>query len=245
MRTKFILISLITFLTFNTTAADTLAIKKGPFKKYHKCTLLKSSGTIEISNGLTYKLIETSDYHQSLYDLENLVMPAISGIQTRTHRWYPTQTDYLIRNSRGSLINFYAKGFTNISNESIEAEVLINRIDKICNNQLSDFNILGHFEIDFKVGTKVFKDKLIIRRIEEFNGANISGSYIVPNSFESKVQNLNYKNGDFSFIIHVQENEDDYKAVFEGFLHSNGKIEGKAFILPNRKELGIFTGRKI
>lgn len=76
-------------------------------------------------------------------------------------------------------------------------------------------------------------------------GVKIRGSYLVPNSFESKIKNINYKDGKFSFIIRVQEGSDDYKAYFEGHLDKNEQLHGKVFILPSRKLLGTFSGRRI
>ncbi len=245
MKLKIILTTFSMCLAFNATAGDILAIKEGPFKKYDKCTLTNSTGTIEAGNSYNYKLLETSKYYDYFYDFEGLIKPVIAGAQTRSHRWSPTQTDYYIKNSSGSLINFYAVGFTNINNNTPEANTLITKMDNICDEQLTDFNILGEFQIDLKIGNEIFEDKLLIKRTKEFFGININGTYIVPNSFESKIQKLNYENGSFSFIIRVQEGEEDYKAIFEGFLHANGELEGKAFILPDRKELGSFTGKRI
>lgn len=244
MKSKMLLTTIVTCLTHSATAKEVLASKEGPFKKYNKCALTDTTGTLEIGNPFSYHLLETSSHYDYFYDLEGLVRPAVAGAQARPRRWYPTQTNYHIRNSRGSLVKFYALGVTNIDNDTTEAKTLKNKINDICDNQLNDFNILGEFQIDLQIGNQIFKDKLVVKRTQELYGIAIEGVYIVPGSFKSKITKLNYKNGTFSFIIRVQEGEDDYRAVFEGFLNADGQLKGKAFILPEREELGVFTGKK-
>lgn len=246
MKSKISLIGIGMGLMFNASAGEILASKEGPFESYNRCSLSHAKGTLEIRNGLRTKIIETTKIFVSLKDLEELAIPAIAGVAREFYRWFPTQTDYSVRGADSSLVNFYAVGFRNINNESNAAQELISRIDHICNEELTDFRILGDFRVDIKIGSKVFEDKLTIKRIvETFMEPKIEGVYLVPDSFESKIQNLNYKDGEFSFTIRVQEGDDDYKATFEGKLDFDNKLEGKAFILPDRKLLGTFTGKRI
>jgi hypothetical protein len=121
----------------------------------------------------------------------------------------------------------------------------MNRMDHICDDSVKDFRILGYFQIDLTIGDHIFEDRLRIARSNGvFGGAIIEGVYSVPNSFESKIQKLNYTDGVFSFQIRVQEGEDDYMAIFEGTLDERDQIKGSAFVLPERTLLGVFTGRR-
>src|SRR5690606_26565240 len=106
----------------------------------------------------------------------------------------------------------------------------------------NDFGIIGEFQLDLKIGNRVFIDYLTVERTAL---GHIKGKYIVPNSFESGINNLQYNDGDFSFTIHVKEGNDDYQAIFEGVINDNGEVTGKAFILPERAPLGEFTGKKL
>ena len=102
--------------------------------------------------------------------------------------------------------------------------------------------MLGKFQIDLKIGNRVFIDYLETQR-----GSNgkIEGRYIVPNSFESPITKFKYSEGNFSFIIRVREGAQDYEALFEGFISDVQVLEGRAFILPHRQLLGTFNGLSI
>lgn len=245
MKFKLLLPVFVMGLAFNALSNDILAEKEGSFEKYDKCSLSKSIGTLEAGHSSRAKLIQTSKYYDDFYDLDGLVRPVLAGVGRNFRRWSPTQTYYRIKDTLNNLSVFYAVGFLNVPNQAIESVELISKIDHICDQQLNDFNILGEFNIDLKIGNKVFADKLVVKRTKDFWRLNIDGTYIVPNSFESKLEKLNYEDGKFSFTIHVLEGEDDYKAIFEGFLHASGELEGKAYVLPERNLLGTFTGNKI
>lgn len=245
MNSKKLLMTIMISITLNTSAGDLLAVKEGPFENYNRCSLSHGIGTIEIGHGFNFNITETSRVNNSLRDLEILATPAVAAASKESYRWFPTQTDYAVKNNNGRLVNFYSVGFKNIYNESNAAQELISLIDQTCNRELADFRILGEFQVDLRIGNKVFADKLIVKRTSSTYGPIIDGLYIVPNSFESKIENLNYNNGKFSFTIHVLEGDDDYHAIFEGSLSQNDILKGQAFILPNRIPLGSFTGKRI
>ena len=246
MKLKISIIGLTIGLIFNTAAEDILASKEGPFNNYNYCSLTHDRGTLEIRNGSRSKIVETSMINVTLKDFEELAAPAIAGKGREFNRWYPTTTNYSVRGANEVLEKFYSHGFFNIINDSSAAQELMLKIDDVCSTQLNDFRIIGKFQVDLKIGNRVFEDKLIIKRTNEtFMGAVIEGTYEVPNSFESKVKDLNYKDGIFTFTIRVREGDDDYKTSFEGTLNQDGHLEGKALILPARTLLGTFTGKRI
>lgn len=246
MTSKIFLSILTIYFAHTATAENILAQKKGSVKRYAQCSLSESHGTIQINDSLNrYHLSETSRYQHDFYDVERIVTPAIKGIEGMYYRWNAIQTDYLIKDDNDSLIKFYSFGLTNIINKTPQARTLIEDIDRICDFHLRDFSIIGEFQIDLQIGNRVFKDSLIIQRDEGFFGVHVKGIYSVPNSFNSKIKSLNYKDGRFSFTIRVQEGEDDYEAKFEGILNSSSELKGRAFILPSNEELGSFTGKRL
>lgn len=246
MKSKTILTLAFFTLSFgNNLNAGVLAEKKGPFEKYDKCTLSEYSGSLELKLNRHYHLIQTTKYENPFEDLTHSFSLAIDSAKPPRRRWFPTQINYYLRGESGKLSRFYAFGYENIENEAHEAKVLINQIDAICDFQLEDFSILGRFKLDLKIGDKNFEDVLIIKRNHTEFGAQISGTYIVPNSFEAKIKDLKFIDGKFSFKIRVREGSDDYEAIFEGFLNSEDELSGSGYILPSRKLLGHFTGNRL
>ena len=229
--------------TYQAHGLNILASKEGSFDKFDRCALSidvvnlnKTVGTLEIKNGSKISLKETSIINRSPEKLERFALPALEGAQGQYYRWFPTQNDYKVRNKDNKLENFYSSGFINIDNNSVAAQDLILEMDSICDEQINDFRMLGKFQLNLEIGSRVFNDQLIIEREEgNFSGPIVKGRYIVPNSFESQIKTLTYEDGQFSFIIRVQEGNQDYQAIFEGSLNREGQLEGKSYILPERK----------
>lgn len=245
MKSEILLMILGLGLSLELTAGSILASKEGPFEKFNLCTVEDGHSTISIGFNSGHKLIERSSLYLSTQELKDLSLPAIAGIGRQFFRWFPTQTDYNVRGADGSLVTYFSEGLKNINNDSHAALELRTQVDKIC-DQVTDFRILGEFQVDLKIGRKVFADKLVVKRTNgSFRNAQIEGSYLVPDSFESKIKDLKYTDGDFTFIIHVKEGTQEYDAIFEGKLNRKDELSGNAFVLPERKLLGSFTGRRL
>lgn len=173
-------------------------------------------------------------YHNQFFSVDEISKQILEGAQAPFYRWNNLQRNFYVIDHQNQMKVFYAKGYKNILNKSQEAEKLTQKINNMCDETKSNFTLLGKFQIDLIIGTKIFNDILIVNEN--------AGQYIVPNSFESKIKSLKFENGLFHFIIRVQEGEDDYEAYFEGEIDSSKSIKGKAYILPNKDLLGEFTG---
>lgn len=245
MKAKVMVLLTSILLIPSTYATAPLFVKEGAFHKFGKCSLSEGSATIEILTGPTTKISETTLLNESLEDLVTLSDEAIRQAGREFYRWSGTQSDYLAQNSQGGLKTFYAYGFKNISNDSSEARALITRLDQICDRESFDFKILGDFELALTMNGQTLIDKISIkRRSENFGYSIIEGSYIVPNSFESKIENLNYQDDRFSFEIRVREGNEDYMAKFEGYFNDRNHFSGHATVLSTNELLGIFTGAR-
>ena len=100
----------------------------------------------------------------------------------------------------------------------------------------------GEYQIELEIGGRIFLDRLIlIKTSPSGTPTTYNGSYIVPDSFESKVLEFKVEKGHFEFKIHVVEGDDDYYSLFKGEI-TNLKIKGSAFILPSLQLLGHFNG---
>lgn len=100
----------------------------------------------------------------------------------------------------------------------------------------------GEYQIELEIGGRIFLDRLIlIKSSPSGSPTTYSGSYRVPDSFESKVLEFKVEKGHFEFKIHVVEGDDDYYSLFKGEI-TNLKINGSAFILPSLQLLGHFNG---
>jgi len=104
---------------------------------------------------------------------------------------------------------------------------------------------LGEFNVELKIGDRVFIDQLRLKRsFSNLNYPSVTGTYVVPGSFESNVTNLIYDTGIFSFVINVNEGNESYDAIFEGRFTDENIFKGKAFTLPERNLLGQFQGTR-
>ena len=245
MKTK-LLMTLLTLTTFSTTYARTLvASKTGDFDKFRTCTLYNDAGVISYSEGIDVNLEQTTQiprpFIQFPSDFSKIALDAASSPR---FRWAIGQTDYNLSLDGKTSKTFYAEGFRFVSNHSQEALMLRQEIDHLCEDRLDDYKIIGDFFIYLKIGEKLFEDELIIKRVNENFGTRVRGDYIVPNSFTSNISKLRLKDNQFSFVIRVKERNDDYEAIFEGKVNSQGELEGSSYILPERKLLGHFTSKR-
>lgn len=242
---KTALFVLLSLASQTTMAQELLAQKGGTFSKFNRCSIFENRVELQINlqNG---KMIESTKLANSQNIISKLSDAAITSAARATYRWLTMQHDYHVRGSDGNLAKFYAFGFETISNNSTEALALIEYIDQVCDQHAEDFKLLGEFQVDLKIGDRVFADQLIVERDSPTDSmARVRGKYIVPNSFESKIKEVNYRDGVFSFQIEVKEGSDEYDALFEGEISSNGELSGAAFVLPARSILGTFTGKRI
>lgn len=227
----------------NTVMANDIIASKHDNSIYYSSCLIEPTVVTRVKNiGRNRKAIQATTHGQNLNDLISSSSSLLSSISGGHYRWSPIQTDYYIANVHNELTLFYAVGFNNINNESELLTKSLNTIDQLCDAVALDFSIIGEFQLDLKIGNRIFVDYLNIERTPL---GHLKGKYVVPNSFESAIDNLQYENGSFSFTIHVKEGTDDYHAVFEGLIDENDRVIGKAFILPERKPLGEFTGKRI
>lgn len=227
-------------ITSTINAGPIIASATGPFQNYTGCEITKNSVIYKME-----KLVETKYTRTDSESLMRLAPKAIAGIQNTYYRWFISQTDYNITNEAGDLLAFYSFGVKNTDNNSSEAKELIENIDTICTNSFSDFKILGEFVINLKIGNQILIDELIIEKnVGSFGIPSVSGKYIVPNSFTSKISNLQYTNGQFSFDIRVQEGDEDYYLTFIGSFEGDNKISGNAKMLSNGEHFGSFTGER-
>ena len=224
---------------------EILAKKEGLFNKFNSCSIGQTNGTIKLSGTRGFELEESSEHNEAFYHYDKLVIPTLSAIGPVTYRWYPSQVDYSIKGSDELLTKFFAYGFRNIRNESTEAKKLRQSIDRICDELLNDFQIIGKFQINLKIADTIFEDELIITRTSNETFTSVKGLYKVPNSFEAKVKQLKYSTGKFTFLIEVKEGQDEYDAFFEGEFLPSGKMQGRAYILPDQRLLGIFSGKRL
>lgn len=223
-----------------------LASAHGPFEKFNHCLIEDGHTTIKISNGFGNNLTERSTVFHSTEGIKTLSTPALAGIGSRFFRWFPTQTEYKTRGDENTLIPYFKEGLENLHNDSEASDELRAQTDFFCNQLALDFRILGKFRVDLKIGDKVFADELFFKRTQNsFSNTKVEGTYSVPESFESKVKDLIYENGKFSFTIHVVEGEQEYDSLFEGTINNRNELKGKAFVLPDRSLLGEFTGAKL
>lgn len=247
MKFKVLILSM-TF-SFSNFAGKVLASKSGPFEKFNYCSIEKERGHISLTGPSGLQMSEETEIEPSSLFSKSLSKAAIEGAGRTTYRWSVTQTDYFIfgyEGDEGDLVRFYANGFQNVENKSQASAQLITEIDHFCDDILNDFKILGDFAIELHIGNDVLLDSLSIKRNHDlFIGTTIKGIYSVPNSFQSRIENLNYINGKFIFVITVKEAGQEYKASFEGSFQSDNEITGNAFILPNKKFLGTFKGARI
>lgn len=225
--------------------AQTIAMKSGGFKSYEKCSIESQIGHIEIGNDYTNHLIERSSHYSSTEEFKNLSTAALYEVSRPFYRWSGTQVDYYVLNSSQELSPFYSNGFRNIINSSKESIELKKRIDQICDNELFDFKILGEFNVELKIGNRVFIDQLSLKRsFSNLDYPSVNGVYIVPGSFESRITKLVYDTGIFTFVINVNEGNESYDAIFEGRFTDVNRFEGEAFTLPERNLLGQFQGTR-
>jgi hypothetical protein len=231
-------------LLCSVTSAEVALVKKmGASAKYENCSVYEKYGVIELYSGSKSKFTQRSEILTPI-DLNMSEDIAIEGAGRPFYRWSNMSMNYFVRSSSGDLKRYYAHGFENIVNNTPEAKYLIDITDKYCDKVIRDFDFLGNFNLNLKIGDRLFVDELIVDR--KFAGhfqTSVQGKYIVPGSFESKLSKINYDGKSFSFVIHVVEGEDDYKAIFEGEIINN-KLNGKAFVLPDRNLLGEFTGER-
>lgn len=238
-------LAVLSLLIVSKLAAQPIARKSGGFKNYDQCSIEAQVGYIEIGNGYTNHLKERSAHYSSTEEFLTLSMTALLEASRPFYRWSGTQVDYLVLNSSQELSPFYSNGFRNITNSSEESSELKKRIDQICDNELIDFKILGEFNVELKIGDRVFIDQLRLKRsFSNLNYPSVTGTYIVPGSFESNVTNLIYDTGIFSFVINVNEGNESYDAIFEGRFTDENIFKGKAFTLPERNLLGQFQGTR-
>lgn len=233
------------FITNSAMTQEIFASKDGPFERFTDCKVSKDKGTIEILDHQGNLLSESTNLRVPLSRFYALAPAAIKGIESNFLRWSPTQTNYNIIDSDGALVPFYSFGVRNRVNKSEAAKELMSTIDRICDQSLQDFKVIGNFQIELKIGNNFFLDQLEVKRsVDSFFTPYVEGRYIVPNSFESKIKSLNYLNGTFSFTTTVTEGE-PYEVLFTGVIAGDKITNGKAYILPNHNLLGEFIGRRI
>jgi len=239
MKSLIIGITFLVGLSSGLQATEVVVSKSGPFLKFNSCEVRSNQTTISIGSSLGNYLKEATDHLINSSELLNLAEIALKSAGNRYYRWFNSQTDYFIRNSTGHLVPYYSRGFSNINNNSDAAFYLRQKTDQIC-DKVNDFKLLGSFTLDLKIGDRIFEDKLLVHR----KNGSIFAEYIVPNSFTSEIRDLSYLNGKFTFTIHVKEGDQEYDAAFEGTINQRGRLEGRAFVLPDRSLLGTFTGKK-
>ncbi|MBK25278.1 MAG: hypothetical protein CME70_14885 [Halobacteriovorax sp.] len=220
-------------------ASEVLIGKSGPFANFDRCEVTKTKTTLSIGSSHHNQLIEVTNLETNADEILKYSNAALKAAGNRYYRWFNTQTDYNVRNTSGQIVPYYSIGFSNINNDSDAALYLRQKTDQIC-DKVNDFKLLGSFTLDLKIGDRIFKDKLLVQR----SNGSVVAEYIVPNSFASKIKNLDYKNGSYTFTIHVKEGEQEYDAAFEGTIDEQGKLKGNAFFLPDRSLLGSFIGKK-
>ncbi len=220
-------------------ASEVIISKSGPFDNYDRCEVSVKSATLYAGSSHGNQLVESTAININSPAVLKLGSKALLHAETPYYRWFQTQTDYKVRSSSGHLSTYYSRGFKNINNDSSASLLLREKTDQICDD-LKEFKLLGSFILDLKIGNRIFKDELIIHK--KYN--LIFAEYIVPNSFTSKINDLNYKNGKFTFTIHVKEGNEEYDALFEGTINNHHELKGKAYILPKRSLLGTFTGQR-
>lgn len=235
------------FITLVTSAYGEvfIAAKQGSLERYDACHIGENYGILEISDNDGH-FIEKTVIDTREFNIHSLAPNALAGKEPPFYRWSHEQIDYKVLNSNFELEDFHVIGFRNIRNSTSEAAKLITTIDHLCDNVLQGIRVLGEFQIDLKIGDRVFADQLIIKYL---NIGGIYARYIVPNSFESRVYKIDYDGEKLSFVIHVKEGSDDYEAIFEANFEANfdtnDTLSGDAYILPTRQHLGSFTGRRL
>lgn len=208
---------------------------------YETCHIAENYGVLSISDPAG-ELVEKTTIDTRELDIRSLAVNALAGARPVNHRFMDQQIDYKVVNSNLDLEIFYSIGFRTIGNSTPEAAKLVTTIDHLCDNVLQSIRVLGEFQLDLKIGDRVFADQLIIKRLDS---GNIHARYIVPNSFESKVYKMAYDGEKLSFVIRVQERGDDYEAIFEARIDENDILTGDAYILPERQHLGSFIGKRL
>lgn len=218
-----------------------IAGKESTQGHYETCHIADDYGVLLISDRAGH-LIEKTAIDTREFNIRNLATKALAEAKPPSIRFTDQQIDYSVINGDLGLEVFYAIGLTTIGNSSPEAAKLVTTIDQLCDNVLQSIRVLGEFQLDLKIGDRVFADQLIIKRLDS---GNIHARYIVPNSFESRVYKINYNGENLSFVIRVQERGDDYEAIFEARIDENGILTGDAYILPERQHLGSFIGKRL
>ena len=218
-----------------------VASKQGGHERYDICHIADNYGSLTITDRAGH-LVEKTAINTDELNIRVLAPNALAAAKPPVYRFLNQQTDYKVINSNSQLEAFFAVGAITIENPSSEATTLVATIDQLCDNVLQSIRILGEFQIDLKIGDRVFADQLIIKRLDS---GNIRARYIVPNSFESKVYKIAYDGEKLSFVIRVQERGEDYEAIFEARIDEKGILTGDAYILPERQHLGSFTSKRL
>lgn len=100
--------------------------------------------------------------------------------------------------------------------------------------------ISGNYLIKLQIGNETFLDQLIL----EDSSGKITGTYIVPNSFESEVTDFKMEKNNFSFNILVSERGEKYPVTFKGLFTTEIDMQGKAFFSSDQSLLGDFVGSR-
>lgn len=238
-----ILCPLIALVTLNAHASELLAGRNGNFDNHDKCLVYSDHVLLQQGADIVNHISYTRAVAAPSERINDLADVALSNASVPRYRWSIDQVDYVARESQET---FYATGFRNISNDSLEARELIQLIDKLCQGPLPAPRIVGKFEILLKTTQHEFIDFLTIQSKKDFRQQySITGEYEVPGIFSSRVNGLKADQEDFSFKIHVVEGESSYDALFEGRFISDDEMVGSAITLPKRELLGRFTGKRI
>lgn len=216
-----------------------IASKTESYYNGYECLIYNDKVSLEIGSNSKFHIKETSTDVVDTNDIKASAPSLLKHKKQATYRWSPHQINYSVQNAQSDLEIFFSIGYSTVLNSSPEADYIVNTIDYLCDVDLFNFQIIGKFQIDLQIGNTLFKDQLIVQRTK--------GKYIVPGSFESDLESLKYDNGQFEFTIHVQEGNDDYIALFKGSIDDQSSphhLAGKAYILPDMKLLGEFTGSR-
>ncbi len=236
MKMTILKIAIITALIpVNSVHSLEIAKRDGVSDTYKSCSLTEGSRTLFLNRNLK----ETIHLEVPAEEILSKSNNALNNRGPIRYRWLSNQENYFVNGER-----FYAFGYETINNDSTASKELITIIDEVCERDLREFKIFGNFIFNLKIGSKLFRDIVNIDLIRDplNKYPTIRGSYSVPNSFTAKIFDLKYDSGSFSFKIRVLEGDDDYIALFKGDFTDTNNLEGRAFILPEGKELGSFSG---